>query len=269
MSNIHPTAVIHAGAQLGKNVQVGAYAVVDEHVVIGDDCEIRPHAILMGHVKMGARNQIGYGAVIGSEPQDLSYRGAMSFVEIGDDNVIREYATIHRGTKDGTTTRVGNNNYLMTGAHIGHNCQVGNHVILVNNVLLGGYVQVGDRAFLGGGTVVHQFVRIGEYVMTRGQSGIGKDVPPFCMAVMVSTVCGLNRVGLKRNGFSQQQRRAIDNAYNVFYWQGLNRTQALEKLKDDPSPDVQKFVSFIAATKRGVCRAVRARETKGRETETE
>lgn len=260
---IHPTAIIHPKAKLGKNAVVGPGAIIEEGAKIGDDCEIRAHAVIMSHVKMGARNKIGFGAIIGAEPQDLAFKNVPSYVEIGNDNIIREYATIHRGTKPESSTKIGSNNFLMAGAHVAHNCEIGDHVILVNNVLLAGYVTIQDRAFLGGAVVVHQFTRIGQLAMVRGQTRLGMDLPPFFMAVATNTVCGLNRVGLRRNGYTPQQRKAILQAYNIFYNSGLNRQQAMEEIKSDSTlqtPEVKLMLDFIGSTKRGICRAARAKE---------
>ena len=255
---IHPRAIVHPKAKIGEGVIIGADAIIDEFVEIGDRCEIRARAVVTGHTKIGNDNQIGYGAIIGSEPQDTSYRGESSLVEIGDRNTLREYVTVNRGTKEGSITKIGNDNFILTGAHIAHNCQVGNRVILVNNVLLAGYAEVHDHAFMGGDSVVHQFTRIGSYAMVRGQTRLGMDVPPYCMAVDTNVVLGLNRLGLRRNGFSQEQRRAIFAAYKVVYRSGLNRSQALEVLTSSAefadNPDIQVFCQFIKNSKRGICK---------------
>lgn len=254
---IHSRALVHPSAKIGDGTIIGPDAIIDEHVELGAGCEIRARAVITGHTKIGDRTQIGYGAIVGAEPQDLSYKGAVSHVEIGTDCVIREYATIHRGTKEGTVTRIGNNCMLMTGAHVAHNCRLGDGVILVNNVLLGGYVEIDDKAFLGGAVVVHQFTRIGSLVMVRGQTRLGLDVPPFFMAVDTNTVAGLNRVGLKRNGFGPEQRRRIQSVYETLYESGLNLTQAVEQLRKDPDldhPEVRRILDFVSGTKRGISR---------------
>ena len=176
---IHPTALIDPRAQLGREVQVGPYALIEADCVIGDYCEIRAHAVLCSGTILGAQNQIGYGAVLGAEPQDYAFKNTDSRVEIGARNKIREYVTIHRATQEEGATRVGDDNFLMGGVHLGHDVVIGNRAILANNTLLSGYVQVGDGVFLGGGTLVHQFVRIGRLAITRGGTRLGKDVPPF------------------------------------------------------------------------------------------
>lgn len=256
--NIHPRAMVHPKAKIGLDTVIGADAIVDEFVEIGDRCEIRARAIVTGHTKIGNDNQIGYGAIVGSEPQDTSYKGAVSFVEIGDRNILREYVTVNRGTKEYSKTIIGNDNLFFTGAHVAHNCAIGNHVIVVNNVLLAGYVEVHDYAFMGGDVVVHQFTRVGKYAMVRGQTRLGMDVPPYCMAVDTNMVLGLNRLGLRRNGFSHDRRRAILEAYKILYKSHRNRSQALNFLESLPefasNPDIQLFCDFIKTSRRGICK---------------
>ncbi|QSR88196.1 acyl-ACP--UDP-N-acetylglucosamine O-acyltransferase [Methylacidiphilum caldifontis] len=255
---IHPTAIVSAKAEIGKNVSIGPWVTVEEGCIIGDESEIRAHAVIMTGSTIGHRNQIGYGAIIGAEPQDVSFKGASSFVSIGNDNIIREYVTIHRGSAESSITRIGNGCFLMAGSHVAHNCLLEDEVVLVNNVLLAGYVHVERKAFLGGAAVVHQRVRIGELTMTRGQTRIGKDLPPYFMAVDTNEVSGINRVGLKRAGITEEIRRKIEKAYKILYFEGLNVSQALEKIeKISDCPEIKKLVAFIRATKRGICLARR------------
>jgi UDP-N-acetylglucosamine acyltransferase len=252
---IHPTAAIDPSVQLGHEVRVGPFAVIEEGCVIGDRCEIRAHAVICAGTILGADNQIGYGAVLGAEPQDFAFKGTGSRVEIGSRNRIREYVTIHRATKEGGATLVGDDNFLMGGVHLGHDTQIGNQAILANNTLLSGYVQVGDRAFLGGATIVHQFVRIGTLAITRGGTRLGKDVPPYFMAVATNQVSGINRVGLRRAGVSHESRRAIQAAYDMIYRSDLNVTQAMEELRAKfHLPEIAHLLEFIPGTKRGICR---------------
>lgn len=254
-------ALIHPAAKIGTGCTFGPGAVVGEHVELGDQCEVRAHAILTGHTIIGPGNQIGYGAVIGAEPQDHAFDPAtVSFVRIGESNVIREYVTIHRGTRPGSATVIGNNNFLMGGCHLAHNTLIGNGVTLVNNTLLAGYVEIEDCAFLGGAVVVHQFVRIGRYVMVRGQTRLGLDVPPFFMAVDTNTVAGLNRVGLRRHRFSSKQIRTIQQIYLKLYFGGLNRQQAIATIRADPALATAEgllICDFLEKTKRGISRPAR------------
>ena len=255
--NVHSTAVVDPAATIAEGVEVGPYCVIGPDVVIGAGTKLQSHVVLEGIVRLGPRNLIGHGAVIGPVPQDLSFDpNRKTSVEIGEDNVIREYCTIHRGTADETATRVGNNNFLMVGTHLGHNCVIGNNVIIANNCLLGGYVTVDDGAFLGGGSTFHQFMRIGRMVMVQGLSAFGKDLPPFVLAAERNLVFGLNIVGMRRAGISATDRNDIKAAFKLIYTSGLNLAQALEKgAKTDFGPLGREFLDFVAAAKkkRGIC----------------
>ena len=256
--NIHTTAIVSPGATLGDRVSIGPGAIVEENVIIGDDCTIQAHAILTDHVTMGARNLVGYGAVIGSAPQDFGHSNeTQSEVMIGDDNIFREYVTIHRGTAEGSATSVGNNNMLMAGAHLGHNSRVGNRTVIANNCLLAGYVEVGDDVVLGGGSVFHQFLRIGEMCMIRGGTAWSKDIPPFTVGQIINVVCGINAVGMRRKGIGSAERLDVKRAYNLLYRSGLNVEQAVAKAGSMVwSPPAERFINFIThRTKRGLCSA--------------
>jgi UDP-N-acetylglucosamine acyltransferase len=261
---IHPTAFISPKAQIGANVRIGPGVQIDDGCVVGDDCDIRSHAVITGQAVLGRGNQIGYGTIIGAEPQDLTYKGESSRVVVGERNTIREYVTVHRGTKTGTETRIGDENYLMVGCHIAHNCLIGNKTVIVNNVLLAGYVEVEDQAFLGGAAVVHQFVRIGHLAIIRGQTRIGKDLPPYFMAVDTNEVSGLNRIGMRRSGIPEEARRRIQQAYKYLYHTGLNVSQALERIeKELIGEEVTRLLTFIRKSKRGICLAHGANRSVG------
>ena len=256
--NIHPTAIVSPGATLGERVFIGPSAIVEENVIIGDDCTIQAHAILTDHVTLGARNLVGYGAVIGSAPQDFGHNAeTQSEVIIGDDNIFREYVTIHRGTAQGSATRVGNNNMLMAGAHLGHNTCIGNRTVIANNCLLAGYVEVGDDVVLGGGSVFHQFLRIGEMCMIRGGTAWSKDIPPFTVGQIINVVCGINAVGMRRKGVGSEARADVKRAYNLLYRSGLNIEQAIGQGKEIAwSEQAERFMKFVShRTKRGLCSA--------------
>jgi UDP-N-acetylglucosamine acyltransferase len=260
MSLIHPAAIVDSAAQLAPDVEVGPGAIIGAGAMIGEGCRIQAHAVITGHVRMGARNTIGYGAIIGSDPQDFSFKPeTKSFVEIGDDNVIREYATIHRATKEGGATRVGNNNFLMTGVHMGHDSSVANRVVIANNCLLAGHVEVQNGAVLGGGSVFHQFLRVGKLCMVRGGERFNKDVPPFVSAYGTSLVSGINAIGLKRAGISAESRSEIKRAFKLVYRSGFNISQAIEESKKNSwGTEAQFFLDFIASAKRrGVCSVAR------------
>ena len=262
---IHPTAVVDPSAEIDSDVVVGPYALIEGPVRIGSGTEIQGHAVITGLVLIGKNNQIGYGSVIGSPPQDLSFdRDTSSGVEIGDNNVLREYCTIHRGTKEGTKTRIGSNNLLMVGAHLGHNTLLGDRVILANNVLLGGYVEIQDRVFIGGGSMVHQFTRMGTVSLMQGLSGIGKDVPPFAIAVGRNSVSAINVIGLRRAGYSPALRNEVKEAFNLFYRSGLNASQAEKEAAQRSWPaEVSIFWDFVSSSKRGICSMVRWGQVKG------
>lgn len=254
--SIHPTALVHPAAQLGLGVQIGPGAIVEGGAQIGDGCVIQAHAVVGARVVLGPGNLVGYGALLGGDPQDFAFRPeTVSEVRIGARNRLREYCTIHRGTMEGSATVVGDDCFLMAGAHLGHNAQVGNRVILANNVLIGGHVIVEDGVFVGGGTVFHQHVRIGRLAMVQGRAGFGKDIPPFTQAARVNIVAGLNVVGLRRAGFNPEQRREIKAAFDLLYRSGLNTTQALAAAGERAwGPEAQAFFAFVAAAKkRGIC----------------
>ena len=261
MSEIHPTAIVEKGAKLGKGCVVGPGAILGAEVELGEGCLVGARAVLEGRVVMGAKNRIGVGAVIGGEPQDIAYQGAKSGLIVGEGNIFREYVTVHRGTKEGTNTEIGNGCFLMVGEHVAHNCRLADGVVLVNGVMLAGYVEVEEKAFLGGAVVVHQFVRIGKLAMVRGQTRIGMDLPPYCMAVATNAVCGLNLVGIRRSGVGIEGRKALERTYEEFFFGGKNRVQALDAIrsgKDIKVKEVAEFCDFIEKTKRGICHGLRA-----------
>lgn len=238
--NIHPTAVVEEGATLADDVEVGPHAVIYRGVTVGPGCKI--HA----------------GAILGGLPQDLAYKDSESYVRIGARVVIREHVTINRGTKPGSETVVGDDCFLMAGAHLAHNVRIGQRVILANGVLLAGYVEVGDRVFLGGNSAVHQFCRVGRLAMMSGCAALSKDLPPFCVmgGCSLNRVRGVNIVGMKRAGMSPEERTLVRRAFRTMFRAGLNVKQALQQLDveftDGP---VREFCDFIRASKRGIAMA--------------
>lgn len=256
MPNIHPTAVVAPGAELHDTAVIGPHAVIEDRVVLGAGCRIGPHCHLLGDTSLGEDNRLHAGVVLGDIPQDLSWRDAPAGLRIGRGNTFREHVTIHRGARENTFTEIGDDNYFMAHCHVGHNSRVGNHAILANAVLLGGYVEIQDRAFLGGGAVVHQFCRIGALAILRGLARISKDVPPCCMAVENNELVGLNAIGMKRAGFSAEQRNALKKAYVALFLSNRNLSQALAAMETEPrTPDVERLLQFIRDSHRGVCRA--------------
>src|SRR5438309_9564137 len=229
-AKIHSTALVEPGARIGADVEIGPFSVIGPQAFIGDRTIVQSHVVIEGNVAIGTDNFVGHGAIIGASPQDLSFSPERkTMVEIGNDNVIREYCTIHRGSPEGSVTKIGNKNFLMAGAHIGHNCAIGNNVVIANNCLLAGHVRVDDEAFLGGGSTFHQHMHVGRLVMVQGSSAFGKDLPPFVLAAERNSVFGVNVIGLKRAGFSVQDRDEIKNAFKLLYTSGLNISQVLEK----------------------------------------
>jgi len=256
IAKIHPTAIVDADAQIGADVEIGPFSIVGPQAVIGEKTILQSHVVMEGEVVIGNGNFIGHGAIIGAPPQDLSFSPERKTrVEIGNDNIIREYCTIHRGSPEGSATKIGDKNFLMAGAHIGHNCVIGNNVIVANNCLLAGHVRIDDGAFLGGGSTFHQFMHIGRLVMVQGSSAFGKDLPPFVIAAERNYVFGLNVVGLRRAGFSATDREEIKAAFKLVYTTGLNISQALKKAATIKfGAPAREFLDFVAnAKKRGIC----------------
>lgn len=235
--NIHPTAVVEEGAELGEGVEIG------------------PHAVIFRRVCIGPRTRIHAGAVIGDTPQDLAFKDVESRVVIGADCVIREHVTIHRGTGLDTVTSVGDRCFLMANSHLAHNVKLGHRVILANGVLLAGHVQVADGAFISGNAVVHQFVRIGRLAMLSGCAAISKDIPPFCVAqgAALNLVSGLNVVGMRRAGLTAAERLTVKRAFDLLYRAGLNTTQAIAAIRAQyPDGPAREMADFAAAARRGI-----------------
>jgi len=254
---LHPTALIHPDARLGAGVRIGPFVVIEGAAEIGAGCSIAAHAVIGASVVMGEDNHIGYGAIIGGEPQDLAFpAGAPCAVRLGRGNRIREYVTIHGGSAPGSSaTVVGSDCFLMAGAHLAHDCQLGDRVIIANSALLGGHVTVGSGVFIGGGCVFHQYLRVGRLAICQGASAFSKDIPPFTTAAGRNGVAGLNVVGLRRAGLGTGARAEIKAAFALLYRSGLNTAQALAAAGDHEwEADAQEFWDFIgAAKKRGLC----------------
>lgn len=257
MSKIHPSAIIHPKAVLGQNNEIGPNVIIEEGVKIGSNNKIWQGAFIAAGTEIGDSNQIHMHAVVGHEPQDLAFKNSATFTKIGNHNVIREFVTIHRGTKEGSSTVIGDHNYFMAYAHIAHNCKVGNHVILVNNASLTGYCEVEDYAFLSGFVGLHQFTKIGSFVIVSALSAVNKDVPPFMMCGgRPAVVQGINVIGLRRGGFDAATREEIKQAYKTLYRSGLNVSQAIEVLERDfKSPQVKHLVEFVKSSERGISAA--------------
>jgi UDP-N-acetylglucosamine acyltransferase len=251
---IHPTAIIHPKANLDATVQVGPFAVIDGGVELGANCIVGPHVFLTGLTTIGADNQFHAGCVIGDAPQDLKYKGEPTQLRIGDQNVFREHVTIHRSNKTSEDTVIGSHNFFMANSHVAHNCTVGDHAILANGALLGGHAVVQDRAFISGNGLVHQFTRVGTLALMQGGAAISKDLPPFTVAFRENEICGLNVVGLRRAGFTAEQRLELKRLYHLLFRGGKNLREALaEARKNFSSAPAKVLLDFIAEAKRGVC----------------
>ncbi len=258
MPGIHPTALVHPGARLGTDVEIGAYSLVGEHVEIGDGTRIGPHVVLTGHTRLGAGNRIFQFCSIGEAPQDKKYAGEATRLEIGDHNVIREFCTLNTGTaQDAGVTRLGCHNWIMAYVHIAHDCVVGDHTIFANNATLAGHVLVGDYAILGGFTGVHQFCRVGAHVITGIASVVRQDVPPF-LTVAGNPLAphGVNSEGLKRRGFSAEALAGIKRAYKTLYKSGLSLAEAQAAIAEEAQrlPELEPLANFLAAPGRGIVR---------------
>ena len=260
---IHPTAVIHSKAKLDSTVQVGPYSVIDENVEIGPGCVIGPHVYITGVTVIGAGNEFHAGSVIGDAPQDFKYAGAPTRLRIGDKNFFREHCTVHRATKPDGETVIGSNNFIMHHAHVGHNCVVGNHVILGGGAILAGHAVVQDRAFLSGNCLVHQFTRVGTLALMQGGSAVSQDLPPFTIALRQNEMCGLNVIGLRRAGFTAEERLELKAAYRRLFRSGRNLRAALAEVQSEYlHGPARTLIEFVATSKRGVCSDVSRRKEK-------
>lgn len=255
MIEVHPTAIVEEGAQLGDGVIVGPYSLVGASVQVGARTAIDSHVVIKQNTRIGTDCAIGVGSVIGGDAQDLKYKGEESWVEIGNGTLIREYVTVNRGTAASGTTRIGARCYLMAYVHIAHDCVIGDDAIIANSVQLGGHVEIGEHAFVGGITPVHQFVKIGQYAFIGGGSRIRMDVPPFAkVSGIPSRLLGPNKMGLERNGFSEEARMALKKAYRIMFNSSLQLSEAVEQLRTCETPEVRALVEFVTSSERGVIR---------------
>lgn len=255
---IHPTAIIDPTAKLHPSVSVGAYSIIGKNVKIGADTVLHPHVIVGDYTTIGERNEIFQFASVGEIPQDLKFKGEVSYLEIGDDNTIRESCTLHRGTADGGYhTKIGSGNLLMVNVHIAHDCMIGNHNILANNVGVAGHSHIGNHVVIGGQSGVHQFCRIDDYAMVGGASLIVKDVAAF---IMVSgnpaRAHGLNKTGMKRKGWSDETMRVLNEAYRIVFRSGLVLSDAIAELQklSTREPKVELLIESLQQSKRGLLR---------------
>ena len=260
-TQIHSTALVDPRASLGIGVQVGAYAIIEADVCIGDRTKVDAMAQVKSFTTLGVDNHVHAYACIGGPPQDLKYQNQETSLEVGDRNCIREYVTLNRGTEDGgAVTRVGSDCMLMAYAHVAHDCQLGDEVILANAATLAGHVQVGEKSVIGGLSAVHQFVRIGEYVFIGGKTGVPQDVPPYMLTVGErAQLYGLNKIGLRRRGFSKEAISDLKKSYQIIWRSGLSRRDSLEQVSATLGhyPEVKNLVEFIRNSKRGIASSVK------------
>jgi UDP-N-acetylglucosamine acyltransferase len=259
--DIHHLSVIHPDAKIGANVTIGPFTYIEADVEIGDGSWIAPHVSLMNGVRLGRNCKVFQGAIVGSMPQDLKYKGEKTFLYIGDNTVIREYATINIGTTASGKTSIGKNCLVMAYAHVAHDCVIGDNVVLANNVTLAGHIEVGDFARLGGMVAVHQFVKIGQDAFVGGGSLVPRDIPPFVLAARNPlSYAGVNRVGLVRRGFSSAQIDLIRDVYRILFVKGMNISQALTYIEESvpESSEKTQILDFVNQSTRGLIRGYRA-----------
>lgn len=253
MSQIHPSAYVSPKAELGEDVSVGPFSVIEDDVFIGNNCQLAGHVTIKSGTALGADNEIAEGAVLGGIPQHMKAGSELGTLLIGNGNKLREYVTIHRGLTPTDCTKIGDGNMVMVNAHIAHDCHIGNNTVIVNNVMLAGHITVGDGAYFGGAAGVHQFCRIGRLAMVGGQSHLSQDVPPFVMVDGISNfIVGLNLIGLRRAGFTRGEIKDLKAAYRVIYRSGLLWDDTLEILKNTfQEGPASEFYEFLVSGERG------------------
>jgi UDP-N-acetylglucosamine acyltransferase len=251
--SIHPLAIVSPHAELGTNVRIGPFCVVEAGVVLGDGCHLVGRVTVKSGTVVGRDNLVMEGTVLGGMPQHIHMPEHPGTISIGDGNVFRENCTVHRALAAGNETRIGNRCLLMVNAHVGHDCKVEDGVVLTNGTMLGGHVEVGTKAYMGGGSAVHQFCRIGRLAMIGGMARIVRDVPPFVMVDGdTAMIVGLNKVGLRRAGFTAEEMLRLKTAYRVIYRSGLMWQEMLDALRlQFPTGPVSEFVPFFLGGKRG------------------
>jgi UDP-N-acetylglucosamine acyltransferase len=256
-STIHPSAIIHPKAQIGSECQIGPFCVIGEYVVLGNRCRLHSHVVIDGHTTLGEANEIFPFACIGLRTQDLKWKGGTARTLIGDGNTIRESVTIHSATEDGATTVIGSNNNLLAYSHVAHDVRLGDHVVMSNVATLAGHVIVEDHAIVGGVAAIHQFCRIGKMSIIGGCSKVVQDVPPFMMVDgNPAETRTINKVGLERNGVSEEAKAALRQAHKILFRDGLTIPNALAKIEADlpKLPEVQHLVEFVRSSERGISR---------------
>jgi UDP-N-acetylglucosamine acyltransferase len=254
-ARIAATARVHPNAEIGAEVAIGEYSIVEEDVAIGAGCRLEPYVYVKRWTTLGKRNEISAGTVLGTDPLDKNFKGDRSYLRIGEGNIVREHYTISRGTQPESVTEIGDGNYIMTSGHIAHNCKIGNNCVIASCALVAGHVEVEDQAFISGGVVIHQYSKIGRLAMIGGNSRVNNDVPPFFLYSDFNVAPkGLNLVGLRRAGFSKEEIGALKNAYRILYRSGLKLDAALAQMEALDTEHTRHLVKFIRSSKRGICR---------------
>lgn len=254
-ADIHPSAIIHSDAQVGDDVQIGPNVLIERDVTIGDRCRISQGAVIKRWTQLGDDNYVKEYAVLGGDPQHLSYRGQETHLKIGRGNMIGEFATLNRASEDGGATVVGDENYIMAYAHIGHDCRVGNKCILTNFAGMAGFSTLDDHALMGGYAALHQFVRVGCMAMIGGGAKIGKDALPYMIYQgMPAEPKSVNLVGMRRHGVPEESRKQIRRAYKILFREGLSVTDAVARIRTDLEmvPEIEQIVTFIENSPRGI-----------------
>ena len=255
MSTIHPTAIVSKKAELGKDVIIGPYTIIEDDVVIGDGCELQSSVVIANGARLGMRVKVSHHAVIATQPQDLKFGGEESLAVIGDDTVIREFVTFNRGTIAHGEASIGKKSFVMTYAHVAHDCIIGDNVILANAVQVAGHVEIDDYAILGGVLPIHQFVKIGAHAMIGGGYRVQQDVCPFALvAGYPLKVIGINAVGLRRRGFSRETIQSLQKVFKLLFFSDMNTSQAVARIPDEVEviPEVQLVLDFIERSNRGL-----------------
>ncbi|MDD5697850.1 MAG: acyl-ACP--UDP-N-acetylglucosamine O-acyltransferase [Victivallaceae bacterium] len=255
MAKIHPTAIVAPGAVIADSVEIGALCYVGPHVKIGEGCKLLAQCNVDGHATLGENNTVFPFAAVGQDAQDLSFAGGETYLEIGNGNTFREGVTVHCGTKPGTKTTIGNNCYFMNHAHVAHNCVLGDNIIMVNGSGVAGYTQVGDRVVLSAYSGIHQFCRVGRLAMLSACSVFSQDIAPFVIAEgRMGKIRGINVIGCKRAGMSDETIRVLRGLFKIFFRSGMNAANAVAKIKAElpQLPEVMEFLAFLEASPRGV-----------------
>jgi len=257
---IHPSALVSQKAKIESSVSIGPYSIIGDNVIINADTVIGAHCVIEGNTTIGKGCEIFTGAVIGSRPQDLKFKGEDVFLEIGNNNIIREYCTLNPGTGQAGKTILGDNNLLMAYSHVAHDCRVGSGCVLANNSTLAGHVTIEDKAVIGGIVAIHQFVRVGMLSIIGGCSKVVQDIPPFSTCDgHPARVYGLNLIGLRRKGVSHESIKQIDQAFKLIFNSGLSSKHAIEKVEKElaKTEEINYLVNFVKSSERGLARSCR------------